>query len=85
MKEFEYVIKDEIGIHARPAGVLVKAAKEFSSRIIVEKGEEKADMRKMIQLMQLGAKCGDTIRVLIDGEDEELAAEEIGKKISENL
>ena len=36
MKEFKYVIKDEIGIHARPAGQLVKEAKAFTSKITLE-------------------------------------------------
>ena len=37
MKEFKYVITDEVGIHARPAGLLVKKAKEFTSTIIISK------------------------------------------------
>lgn len=46
MKSFDYTIKDEIGIHARPAGLLVKCAAEFSSAVTISKGEKNADAKK---------------------------------------
>ena len=46
MKEFKYVITDELGIHARPAGLLVKEAKQFASTITLACGEKKAAAKK---------------------------------------
>lgn len=73
MKQFDYTIKDELGIHARPAGLLVKEASKFSSAITITMGEKKADAKKIFGLMGLGAKCGDTVTTIADGEDEAAA------------
>ena len=73
MKEFTYTIKDELGIHARPAGILVKEAKNFSSEITICKGEKSGNMKMIFSLMGMGIKCGDTVTVKIDGSDEETA------------
>lgn len=85
MKSFEYVIKDEIGIHARPAGMLSKIAKEFESEIIISKGDKSAVASKLMALMGLGVKCGDTILVSINGADEDTAAEKIKSFLEDNL
>ena len=55
MKSFNYVITDEVGIHARPAGMLVKEAKKYESSVTIFKGEKKADAKKLMVLMGLGA------------------------------
>jgi phosphocarrier protein len=73
MKQFDYTIKDELGIHARPAGLLVKEAGKYSSAIFIAKGEKKADAKKIFGLMGLGAKCGDTVTMTIEGPDEDAA------------
>ena len=85
MKEFTYIITDPSGIHARPAGLLVKAAKKFEAGIFVEKDAKKADLKKIFTVMALGVKQGETIKVTIDGFDEEAAANEIEGFLKENL
>lgn len=85
MKQFEYVIKDELGVHARPAGLLVKAAKEFDSEIVITKGEKSANAKKLIALMGLAIKQGERITVKISGEDEEKAAAEMEKTFEKIL
>jgi len=85
MKQFEYVIKDELGVHARPAGLLVKKAKEFESEIVITKGEKSANAKKLIALMGLAIKQGERITVKISGEDENKAAAEMEKYLSEIL
>ena len=67
MKTFEYVIKDELGIHARPAGLLAKAAKELDSEVMITKGDKTVGATKLMALMGLGVKCGDTITISING------------------
>jgi len=85
MKQFEYVITDPVGIHARPAGLLVKEAKQHASRIMLQKGEKAADATRMMSVMGLGVKCGDTLNVTVEGEDEEAAAVAIQAFFAENL
>ena len=74
MKSFNYTIKDAQGIHARPAGVLVKEAGRFKSDITIEKDGKKADAKRIFAVMGLGVKSGETITVNIEGEDEDKAA-----------
>jgi phosphocarrier protein len=74
MKSFDYVIKDEIGIHARPAGLLVKEAKKYASKATLTKDGKSADLTKLMAIMSLGVKCGDTITVQVEGDDEDTAA-----------
>lgn len=86
MKEFTYTIKDEIGIHARPAGNLVKLIKGFSSSVTIEKeGKPPVSGTQLMKLMGLGVKCGDTVKFTIDGEDADAAAAAIEEFMNANL
>ncbi len=85
MKQFTYTIKDELGVHARPAGLLVKLAKKYASKVTIEKDGKNCDMRKLMAVMGLGIKQGETITVTVEGEDETVAAEEIAAFLNENV
>ena len=85
MKSFTYTIKDEIGIHARPAGMLSKLAKSFESEILLSKDGRSVDMRKLMMLMGLGVKFGDTVTVTVNGSDEAAASEAIKSFLEQNL
>lgn len=85
MKNFDFVIRDEVGIHARPAGLLVKKAGEFTCSIMLEKGGKTADARRLFAVMSLAAKQGDTVRFTFDGADENQAADAFMNFCSENL
>lgn len=85
MQQFSYVITDEIGIHARPAGMLVKVAKNFKSKITLNGKEKTADATKLMAVMSMGIKCGDTVEVSVEGEDETAAATELETFFKENL
>jgi phosphocarrier protein len=85
MISFTYTIKDKLGIHARPAGMLAKVAKEYKSKIYIEKNEKRADATKLIALMGMGIKQNDLITVTADGEDEYEASEAIKGFLKENL
>ena len=74
MKSFHYVITDEVGIHARPAGMLVKEAKKYESSVMIVKGGKKVDAKKLMMLMGLGVKCQEEVTVEVEGTDEETAA-----------
>ncbi len=68
MGQFSYVITDEVGIHARPAGLLVKLAKESASAVTISKGDKTVEATKLMAIMGLGAKKGD--EVVIQSDDE---------------
>jgi len=85
MRTFTYTIKDELGIHARPAGMLAKTAKAFDSEITITKGEMTVGATKLMALMGLGVKCGDTITVTANGGNEDAALEEMKSFLEANL
>ena len=85
MKKFEYVIKDELGIHARPAGMLIKEAKKYESKIVLSTGEKKAEASKLIAVMGMAVKCGQTVEVEVSGNDEEAAFEGMKAFFEKNL
>ena len=85
MKEFNYKIKDPVGIHARPAGELVKKAMEFKSSITIKKGEKAADAKKIFSVMTLGAVQNDELVILVEGEDEADAFNSIKNFFEEKL
>ena len=85
MKKFEFTVKEPLGIHARPAGMLTKEAKKYESTITLTKGDKEVNVLKLMALMGLGVKCGDTVTVTIDGEDEETCAPMIEAFFNENF
>ena len=85
MKNFSYVVKDEVGIHARPAGLLVKEAKKYESKITLSKDGKSADANKLMAVMSLGVKCGQTVEIVITGSDEETAYQGMKKLFEETL
>lgn len=85
MKSFTYEVKDELGIHARPAGILVKEAKNYKSVITIDNGTKKAEATKLMAVMSMGVKCGQTVTVTIEGEDEESAFEGMKNFFENNL
>lgn len=85
MKQFQYTISDPVGIHARPAGLLVKEAKKFQSEITIEKEGKAVSATRLMALMGLGVKKDDTVTVTVSGDDEEQAAAALEKFFQENL
>ncbi|MDE6219051.1 MAG: HPr family phosphocarrier protein, partial [Lachnospiraceae bacterium] len=78
-------VTDEVGIHARPAGLLVKEAKKYASRIVIHKDGKTAEAGKLMAVMGLGVKCGQTVEVEISGDDEETAYEAVREFFEKNL
>ncbi len=85
MKTFSYEIKDEIGIHARPAGLLVKEAKKYNSKIVLTVNGKNAEATKLMAIMSLGVKQGQTVEVTVEGADEDTACENIKAFFEQNL
>ena len=85
MKQFTYVITDEVGIHARPAGLLVKKAKELGGKITISGNGKTSDASKLMAVMSMGIKRGMEVTVTLEGGDEDAAAEQMEAFFRENL
>ena len=85
MKEFTHVIADPLGLHARLAGLLVKAAAAYQSTVTVTAPTGKADAKRIMAVMRLAAKQGMELTVTCEGPDEEAAAAGLQAFLKENL
>ncbi|MBO5094445.1 MAG: HPr family phosphocarrier protein [Lachnospiraceae bacterium] len=87
MKTVEYVVADPLGLHARPAGLLVKKAAAYKSGVTLKNAEtgRSADAKRIMGVMSLGVKKGNRIELSIEGEDEDTAAAELKAFLQENL
>jgi len=93
MKQITYVLKDPLGIHARPAGQMVKIASGCKCDITIGVSvgtsagisAKTANAKRIIGVMTLGAKQGDEITLVFSGEDEEKAAAAIKDFLAKNL
>ncbi len=85
MTEFTHIIKDALGIHARPAGQLVKIASKFKSDVSIVKDTSCADAKKIFSVMSLGIKYDDEIKFTINGADENEAETQLKEFLTKNL
>ncbi len=85
MKKFTHTITDPNGLHARPAGLLVKEAAKYNSLITIECNGKTGDAKRIFAVMGLGVKSGDTITVTVEGTDEETALVQLEDFFKANL
>ena len=85
MKSFTFTIRDAVGIHARPAGMLVNVAKSTGCKVTIAKDGRTADACKLFSVMSLGVKCGDTVTVSAEGPDEDAALRALSDFFESNL
>ena len=85
MKQLEITINNETGLHARPAKTLVNLVKQFNSNVVIWNGEKKANAKSLISVLTLGASKGSQLRIEVEGEDEENAAQQIESAILSGL
>ena len=85
MKEFKHIINDPMGLHARPAGMMVKACAGYASTITINAPTGKADAKRLMGIMRLAAKQGMELTITVDGADEETAAAELQAFLAANL
>ena len=85
MKSINYTITEELGIHARPAGLLVKLAAGFQSDITIVKDGKEANAKRIMALMGLSATKGTEITVKVEGPDEDDAAKAVEDFLKANL
>ena len=85
MSSFEYTIRDENGLHARPAGLLVRQAQALSSEIMIECRGKSASLKKLLAVMGLGVRCGDVVKVSAAGKSAEEDLAKIKEFLEENF
>lgn len=85
MREFSYTIKDSLGIHTCPSGILVKEAKRFSSNCTITKNGETKKLTQLMMLMSLGVKKDDNVTIRVSGEDEDAAIAALQAFFEQNL
>jgi len=77
----ELVLRNEVGLHARPAALLVRTIASLKADVTVCHNGQQADARSVLALMGLSARGGDTIKVVADGPDAAEALRRIGKLV----
>ena len=85
MKQFAYTITDPQGIHARPAGLLVKEASRFQSNITLRCNQKSGDAKRIFSVMGLSAVSGTQVTVTAEGTDEDAAIQSLELFFKENL
>lgn len=85
MKQIKHIVNDPQGIHARPAGVLVKKIGEFRSEIAIRSKGRQVDAKRILAVMSLGAKSGEELEFIIEGDDENNAYEALVEFLKENF
>lgn len=85
MQEIKYIITDPRGIHARPAGQLVKLLKTFGSSVQMGSADKLIDGKHLLSVMKLSLQQGDTLVLQFTGDDEAAASEAALKFLQENL
>ncbi len=85
MQKFQYTIQDPVGLHARPAGLLVKCAQGLASSASIEKGGKTADAKRLFAVMGLAVKQHDLVTFTLEGEAEQEDCETLRAFCEENI
>ena len=79
------VVKNKLGLHARPAALFVQIANKYDSEISVKKGRQLVNGKSIMGIMMLAASRGSRIHIIARGEDAQEAVEELEKLVSSDL
>ena len=74
MRSFTYCIQDDLGIHARTAGQLAMLAGDCKSTVVIDNGSKRENVKRLMAVMGMGVKKGQTVTVIVEGEDEDTVA-----------
>ena len=85
MREYDHTVLNELGMHARPAGLFVRLAKEHQSKIEISKGAESVNAIRILAVMGMNIRQGDQIRITVDGADEDQVLPEVRRICRESL
>lgn len=85
MRTFTYCIHDELGLHARTAGMLAVLAEDYKSMIVIDDGRKRENVKRLMAVMGMRIKKGQTVTVLVEGEDEDMAVKAAEEFFQTNL
>jgi phosphotransferase system HPr (HPr) family protein len=81
----ELIIKNKVGLHARPAALFVQTANKFKSNITIEKDGEKVNAKSILGILSLGVEKGAHIVIEIKGKDKKRAMYEFKRLIEDKF
>ena len=73
MAEIKFEINNKVGLHARPASLVVQTAKRFKSTITIINGDTAVNAKSILNVLTLGADKGSILTIKAEGEDAEQA------------
>lgn len=85
MQRFEHTIQTPEGLHARPAGLLVRCAQSCACAVRISLGDRTANAKRLFAVLELGARQGDAIALQVEGENEAAECEKLRAFCRENL
>lgn len=85
MVKFTFEVHDEMGLHARPAGLLVKEAAKCTSKVTIQKGEKTGDAKRIFNVMGLSIKANEEVAIIVEGDNEEEEAAALENFVKENI
>lgn len=85
MVEREIQVTNKLGLHARPAAMLVQMASKFKSEIRLKKEDVEANAKSILSVMMLAAEAGSSVIIRAEGEDEQQALETLAKMFDEKF
>ncbi|MEA5136781.1 MAG: HPr family phosphocarrier protein [Candidatus Fimivivens sp.] len=85
MKQISLALTNPVGLHARPAAQMVKAAAKFKSKITLEGNGRKADAKSIIMVLGMGLRQNDVITISAEGADEEAAIEILSELVKQRF
>jgi phosphocarrier protein HPr len=85
MPEVTLIVKNKVGLHARPAALFVQTAKQFQSEIKVKKDEKAANAKSILSVLTLGIDENAQIKVEAVGDDAQKALDAISKLVNDNF
>jgi Phosphotransferase System HPr (HPr) Family len=71
------LVENKVGLHSRPASLLIHAAKKYQSKITLQKDDKSVDVKSLIALLKLRVKMGDSVTITAEGADENEAIGEL--------
>ena len=85
MVSFMFTVKDEVGLDARSAGLLVKEAAKCTGKVTIHKGEKNGDAKMIFNVLGLSIKRNEEVEIFVEGENEEEEAAALEAFVKENL
>lgn len=85
MVSFTFTVKDETGLHARSAGLLVIEAAKCTGKVTIRKGEKSGDAKRIFNVLGLAIKYNEEVEIIVEGENEQEEAAALEAYIKENI